>query len=98
MNATVGERRLYATFRYEELTQLERPEEKRTRWSGEVETICTILDEEDRVITTGSSRKSPQDQFSRKIGRQIALGRAVWTIYPHDAVKRHELLRQFLSK
>ena len=98
MNATDGERRLYATFKYEELTQLERPEDRRTRWSGEVETICTILDEEDRIITTGSSRKSPRDQFSRKIGREIALGRAINRMYPDNPVKRHWLLRQFLSK
>lgn len=99
MNAMDHGRSLYATFKYVELTLPQRPEDDPAKWSGEVETVCTIYDDElESVVAEGTSRKSPVDQFSRKRGREIALGRACWKIYPQDAVKRHELLRQFLSK
>jgi len=93
MNAVDGNRKLYATFRYEnpEWSGLGNP------WEGTVYTTCTIYDDRNRMITAAGAKKSPRDQFFRAKGREIALGRALYNIYPHNAVKRHELLSQFIA-
>ena len=87
MKAQDGERNLYARFKYDGSPP----------WEGEVYTYCRIFDDTDSLISEGQTRKSPEDQFSRKIGRQLALRRAVSRIYPEDPKKQHSLLSQFFS-
>ncbi len=95
MKAVDGDRKLYAKFRYADGTIYKRSPFR--QWSGEVVTSCVIYDDMDFLVAVGESRKSERDQFSRKRGREIALGRAVHSLYPDNAEKRHVLLKQFLS-
>ncbi len=92
MKAVDEDRQLYAVFSY-----LDESGENNPQWSGEVVTYCRIEDIDRREVSGGASYKSTHDQFSRKRGREIALGRAIHNMYPDNAEKRHALLRQFLS-
>lgn len=40
-------------------------------------TICDIFDEEGNCLSTGMAICSPLDNFNKKIGRDISLGRAL---------------------
>ena len=92
MKAVDGDRQLYVTFSYVDESREDNPQ-----WSGEVVTYCRIEDIDRQEVSGGASYKSVRDQFSRKRGREIALGRAVYRMYPNNAEKRHALLKQFLS-
>lgn len=92
MKAVDGDRQLYAVFSYVDESGEDVP-----RWAGEVVTYCRIEDIDRREVSGGVSYKSIRDQFSRKRGREIALGRAIHRMYPDDSEKRHALLREFLS-
>ena len=40
-------------------------------------TVCQLLDENGEVIAVGEARCCPKDQFNRRLGRTISLGRAL---------------------
>jgi hypothetical protein len=44
---------------------------------NQVDTYCFLLDENKHVVSAGISFQNKQDQFNRRLGNKIALGRAL---------------------
>lgn len=40
-------------------------------------TLCVVRNEEGHIVATGCASACPKDQFSKPLGRQISLGRAL---------------------
>lgn len=62
-------------------------------------TICEVFADEAEsiLVARGVATCSPRDQFSREIGRQLALHRAV-TVLPHGSKIGAELLGAYQSR
>lgn len=43
-------------------------------------TVATVMDPDGEIVVTGRAILRPGDQFSRRLGREIALGRALKTL------------------
>jgi len=51
-------------------------------------TVCLVLDKEGGLLARGIAICSRQDQFNRRTGRTLALGRAMQAIAHKDCIQR----------
>jgi len=60
-------------------------------------TSCEIIDDRAKILNSGYAICSILDQFSRKIGRKISLGRALLNAFPEDKELRRKFWETYLN-